>query len=160
VLSITRIHEGDRASEAFYRAKNQTFVRALVPAGSKLLETDGETRKTVKPAINYESKGYTKDADVELFESGVESGKTVFGRWLTVSAGTEKELVMEYEKEANLKNKFRFVYEKQSGVDSMFSYSVEAPLGYVFEETGTSVYEYESANLPTRLVIDLTLRAL
>jgi hypothetical protein len=159
-LSIKRVHEGNKKTEAFYRAKNQTFIRALVPQGSELLETTGETRKTVKPAINYESKGYAKDADVELFESGTESGKTVFGEWLVISAGAEKELTMEYERIAQLKNKFRFVYEKQSGIDSMFSYSVEAPPGYIFEETGTSVYEYENSNLPVRLTIDLTLKEL
>jgi hypothetical protein len=67
---------------------------------------------------------------------------------------------MEYEHIGTLSNRFRFVYEKQSGVDSMFSYSIQAPPGYVFKETGTSTYEYESANLPTRLIIDLTLSRL
>lgn len=159
-LSITRVHEGNRASEAFYKAKNQTFIRALTPKGTRLIETEGETLKTVKPTINYEKKGYKKDADVELFESGVESGKTVFGRWLTVTAGNSKELVMKYEQSAELKEKFRFVYEKQSGTDSMFSYSAQTPPGYIFKETGTSVYEYESANLPPRLIIDLTIQRL
>ena len=159
-LSITRVHEGDRAIEAFYKAKNQTYIKALVPKGAKLLNIEGETAKTVKPAVNYEKKGYSKDPDVELFESGSESGKSVFGRWLTVNPGSDKELKMEYEKPSAFSDKFRFVYEKQSGADSIFSYSVQAPPGYVFKETGTSIYKYESANLPARLTIDLTLQRL
>jgi hypothetical protein len=67
---------------------------------------------------------------------------------------------MEYERPAAFSNKFRFVYEKQSGADSIFSYSVQAPPRYVFKETGTSIYEYDSSNLPARLVIDLTLQRL
>ncbi|MFA4999394.1 MAG: DUF4012 domain-containing protein [Parcubacteria group bacterium] len=159
-LSVTRIHEGDKASEAFYKARNQAYIKVLTPQGAKLTKTAGETAKTIRPAVNYASKGYETDKDVALYESGVESGKAVFGRWLTVSAGSDKELTMEYEHIGTLSNRFRFVYEKQSGVDSMFSYSIQAPPGYVFKETGTSTYEYESANLPTRLIIDLTLSRL
>ena len=159
-LSITRVHEGDGATETFYKAKNQAYIKALVPAGAKLLSTEGETIKTVRPAINYEQKGYAKDPDVELFESGSESGKSVFGRWLSVNSGSDKELKMEYERPSAFSDKFRFVYEKQSGTDSIFSYSVQAPPGYIFKETKTSAYKYESANLPPRLTIDLTLQRL
>ena len=159
-LSITRVHDGDKATQAFYKAKNQTYIRALAPRGARLLNSEGETTKTVKPAVNYDKNGYVRDSDVELFEDGVESGKAVFGRWLTVNAGADKELKLEYEKPSALSDKFRFVYEKQSGVDSIFFYSVQAPPGYVFKETGTSLYEYNSSSLPARLIIDLTLQRL
>lgn len=159
-LSITRVHDGNKATQAFYKAKNQTYIKALAPRGARLLNSEGETAKTVKPAVNYDKNGYVRDSDVELFEDGVESGKAVFGRWLTVNAGADKELKLEYEKPSALSDKFRFVYEKQSGVDSIFFYSVQAPPGYVFKETGTSLYEYNSSSLPARLIIDLTLQRL
>ncbi|MFA5052442.1 MAG: DUF4012 domain-containing protein [Parcubacteria group bacterium] len=162
-LSVKRIHEGDQAKEVFYRAKNQAYIKTLVPRGAKLTGTAGETIKTVVAAINYEKNGYATDGDVKLYEEGIESGKTVFGKWLTVLAGSDKELTMEYEYSGSrfpADGKFRFVYEKQSGVNSMFAYSVQAPPGYVFKETGTSMYEYESTNLPARLIVDLTLQRL
>jgi hypothetical protein len=156
-VSVIRVHEGDDASEAFYRADNQAYIRALVPNKAKLISISGATKKNITSLKEYDGEEYIKDPDVELFDSGMESGKAVFGDWLKVSAGKEKEMSIQYERPAAFSDKFRFVYEKQSGINSMFSYSVQAPSGYIFKETGTSVFEYENIDPPSRLIIDLTL---
>jgi hypothetical protein len=159
-LSITRVHEGDNATSAFYRANNQTYIRTLVPSKAKFISVVGDTKKTIKPLKNYEDEGYVTDADVEAFESGFESGKAVFGHWLTVPAGDEKKMTIQYERPAAFSDKFRFVYEKQSGTDTMLTYFLQAPPGYVFKETGSSIFEYEGINPPARLIIDLNLEKL
>lgn len=156
-VSVIRVHEGDDASEAFYQADNQAYIRALVPNKAKLISISGATKKNITSLKEYDGEEYIKDPDVELFDSGMESGKAVFGDWLKVSAGKEKEMSIQYERPAAFSDKFRFVYEKQSGINSMFSYSVQAPSGYIFKETGTSVFEYENIDPPSRLIIDLTL---
>lgn len=156
-LSITRIHEGDMADQAFYRATNQAHIRTLVPLGAKLANISGasagapEARR--RPAI-----GRTTDPDVELFENGIESGKTVFHEWLTVARGQSRALVMEYTKDRIFSDRFRFIFEKQSGVDKVLSYTLQAPPGFIFEETSGPIFEYKGVILPTRLIIDLTLK--
>ena len=156
-VSITRIHEGKNADKRFYRVPNQSYVRVLTPQKSQTVSATGATNKKVIPKKNYVKESYASDQDVLSFESGIESGKKVFGYWMTVPAGEEKTLSMNYERPGVLSENFRFVYEKQSGVDSMISYTVESPPGYIFEETGTSQFVYNNDNPPSRLIIDLTL---
>jgi len=157
-LSITRVHEGTRATEAFYRASNQTHIRALTPKGSTLTRVRGATTRATGQGIRRGQRGADRDEDVELFEQGIESGKTVFGEWLTVTSGSNRTFVMQYERQGRITDRFRFVFERQSGVDTMLSYTIQAPPGFIFKETGGPIYEYTSAVLPARLIIDLTLQ--
>jgi len=155
-LSITRIHEGDRTTEAFYRAPNQTHIRALLPQGATLVSLSGGDRR--REIARRGVSGEIRDADVELFEDGVESGKAVLHEWITVARGQSRTLVMKYTREMPFTDRFRFVFEKQSGVDKAFSYTLQAPPGFIFKETGNPIFEHKSVILPTRLIIDLTLQ--
>ncbi len=158
-LSITRIHEGDIADEAFYRAENRAHIRALVPLGAKLTNISGASAGA-PTARRRPATSRATDADVELFENGIESGKAVFHEWLTVARGQSRALVMEYTKERTFSDRFRFIFEKQSGVDKILSYTLQAPPGFIFEETGGPIFEYKGVILPTRLIIDLTLKSI
>jgi hypothetical protein len=154
---ITRVHGGKNADKSFYRVPNQSYVRILAPEKAQVVTATGATEKKITPKKNYAKEGYASDQDVMAFESGMESGKKVFGYWMTVVAGTDKTLSVDYERAAVFSEKFRFVYEKQSGSDSAISYAVEAPLGYIFKETGTSEFTYNNDDPPARLVIELNL---
>ena len=70
-------------------------MRIYVPAGSELLETSGFTAMTIAPQIDYVKERFVVDEDLVASEraaridaSGMrifeESGKTVFGGWVTV----------------------------------------------------------------------------
>ena len=56
-------------------------------------------------------------------------------------------------------SRYQFVLDKQSGVESSLDYKVSAPAGYIWKESGKSLYEYnsEGKTLPGRLKISLTL---
>ncbi|MDD5098850.1 MAG: DUF4012 domain-containing protein, partial [Candidatus Colwellbacteria bacterium] len=157
-VELIRVHNGKNADKYFYRAANKSFIRILAPEKSELISVSGETEKKVYPKKNYVKEGYASDEDVLAYESGTENGKKVFGYWLNVSAGETKTMKVNYERASVFSDKFRFVYEKQSGVDSSLFYTVEAPIGYIFRETGTSEFSYSNDNPPARLMIELNLK--
>jgi hypothetical protein len=157
-LQITRTHNGQNQKLSFYRAVNQNYIQVLVPKDAKALKVTGKTVKTITPKVNYAKSGYDKDPDVEIFESGFQSGKKTLGYWLDVNPGKTGKLVVSYEEQSMIRDRFKFVYEKQSGVESAFKYELSAPAGFIFKETGTSTFIYESEDPPKRLIIDLSLK--
>ncbi len=158
-LTVTRIHNGDTKTLKFYNAPNQAYVRALVPQKTRLMSTAGGFDKKIA-SYAYEANGYSADTDVAAFEEGTESGKKVFGSWIKVLPGKEDKISFEYDRPTTFGNKFTFVYEKQASIDSYFSYKVTAPAGYIFKETKSSEFVYESPEPPSRLLIELTLARL
>ncbi len=158
-LQITREHTGGERKESFYRATNQNFLRILVPKGSRETKVKGASVKTITAPINFAGSGYKKDAEVQLFESGEESGKAWFGHWFNIALGQEKKLEIFYSRPSVIVSRpFRFIYEKQSGVETGLQYKLEAPPEYIFEETGTNEFLYAVENAPSRLVIPLNLK--
>ncbi len=156
-LEIVRTHTGQNEKLSFYKAINQDYIQILAPRDAKALKVAGNTSRTVSAKVDYVKSGYAKDPDVEIFESGFQSGKKVLGYWLDVKPGKTGKLSVSYEQPSMVRPRFRFVYEKQSGVESALKYEVSAPPGYVFKEIGGSVFTYESADPPKRLIIDLNL---
>ena len=55
-------------------------------------------------------------------------------------------------------DKFRFVFDKQSGSDTNLLVKISAPLGYLWEESDSSTYTYETDNPSKRVIVDLTLK--
>jgi hypothetical protein len=160
-LYITRKHTGQNQKLSFYRSVNQDFLRILTPRGSKIVSVKGNSSKTVIPPLNYSKAGYERDSDVEALEKGEEAGKTVFGYWLNVRPGKTGALELTYERPGIIGDKrFQFIYEKQSGVETSLEYEFEAPLGYVFAESGKSMFSYKRSSVPGRLILNLTLQKL
>ncbi|MCL4406040.1 MAG: DUF4012 domain-containing protein [Patescibacteria group bacterium] len=157
-LEIVRTHTGQNQKLSFYRATNQDYIQILAPKEAKALKATGNTSRTVTPKVNYAKAGYSRDPDVELFESGFQSAKKVLGYWLDVRPGKTGKLAVSYEQPSMIRDHFRFVYEKQSGVESSFKYEISAPPGFIFKETGISAFSYESDDPPKRLIIDLNLK--
>ena len=52
---------------------------------------------------------------------------------------------------------YQFVFEKQSGTARHYSFAVSAPVGFVFKETNSPAYTYETDDPPSRLILNLTL---
>lgn len=158
-LQIERHHTGDSQKADFYRAVNQNFIRILTPKNSVVSSVSGNTVKNIRPKLNYSRLNYKKDPDVELFEKGEESGKQIFGYWFNVSPGKKGNLELSYQRTSLIsEGVFRFIYEKQSGVDSALHYHLTAPKGYIFVETQSSEFIYINENPPSRLIIDLNLK--
>ncbi len=159
-LSVTRRHNGSKETASFYREVNRHFLQIIVPFGSKVESVKGNSTVSIRENAVY-AKEYARDEDVERFEKGETRTKALFGYWMNLAAGASKTLKVSYEKPGGaFSRKFRFVYEKQSGLDASFEYSLQAPPGFIFRETGRSIFTYASETPPARLIFDLTLDTL
>lgn len=163
-LVVTRKHNGQNQPQNWHRVVNQNFVRIFAAPDSKLVSVKGSDAKIVKAQIDYEKAGYRRDPDLQEIEDGAdvrsESGKTVFGAWLNVAAGKSKTLELQYEREgvppADGKV-YQFIFEKQSGVNTSFHLSLEAPPGYRWRESDSALFSYRADDPDGRVIINLTL---
>ena len=171
-LTVAQKHEGEERTEWWYKMKNINFLQILVPAGSGLSRMTGHDLKPQdKPILR---PAYSIDPDVLSIEKTSEwlpevsayqfrqFGKTVFGAWATTPAGEESRVTAEYSLPERLEVKdgarYRFVYDKQSGVNAPFNYSVTAPEGYAWRESSTQKFEYKSDVPDRRIIIELSLK--
>ncbi len=171
-LLVTRSHSGQNEEEPLYRARNQNFIKVFTVPDASLESMDGVTRKKITPLVDYSGKGYAVDPLTSAIESTrevidsigaetyVESGKKVFAAWFSTDAGDTSGLKLKYGAgTVNLRNgmRYTFVFDKQSGVESEFMYSIEAPPGFIWRETMGPVFEYRGSIIPGRFTAALTL---
>lgn len=145
-LAITRKHNGGSSEYEWLNKVNADYMRAYVPAGSKLLEVSGHTRETYEAPVDYENLGFRKDSDVENQENKIsidegsgtriysESDKTVFANWVYVSPGESVTITYKYTLPFSL---FNVSVGKGNQVDS---YSLVAQ-----KQSGSLGSEFESA---------------
>jgi hypothetical protein len=174
-LMLVRTHAGDTSPYWWYRAPNQSYLQLFVPPATTLVNETGGLSKTIPAPLNYAKSGYRVDPLVAAIESSTqpvagfsavaehdESGKTVFATWDRVAAGSSSTLSFDYSHRLYLPvadgTPYQFVFEKQAGTDRQYNFEIDAPLGYVFAETGLAAWTYDSANPSGRMVVDLTLQ--
>jgi hypothetical protein len=125
-------------------------MRIYVPKDAKLLAVDGQTRETVRPALDYSSLGFKKDPQVQAEEdssrvdekSGTkiysENNKTVFANWIYVSPGESTTVTYKYILPFKLTfdalqhpaDSFSVLYQKQSGsIGSKLTSQIDLPNG-------------------------------
>jgi hypothetical protein len=161
-LTVSRTHTGGGSAYSWYRADNQSYLKLYVPTGSVLASSEGTTSKTVYPKVNYVAKGYATDTDVVALEaSSTESGRTVFGAWLTTPAGVTKTATFRYTEAKRVEPKagasYTFVFDKQSGVDDTIDFEFEAPGGYKWQESDKPLFIVKTKTPEKRIKITLTL---
>ncbi len=173
-LEIFREHVGEGESDPWYTATNKDYIKVYTNRNSNLIFSKGSDER-YEAGEEYDSsyekldvlkkieetKTYDESHNVWVTE---EFGKSAFATWLLTAAGEESNLEMRYEN-PGFKNfrleegkKFRFVFDKQSGSDTGLNLKVSAPLGYIWEESNSSVYSYETENIKKREIIELTLK--
>jgi hypothetical protein len=173
-LIVKRTHNGTKAKEWWYRTTNQAFVKIFAPGGAKLGGTTGIAAKTVTPLMNYAKSGYAIDSDLARLEGtardivalpGVtqyeESDRTAFGAWMRTPLGETTEMTLDYTTRLFTEPKtgatHTLILERQTGATGTYRVELHAPVGFRWRENGLPVYEYETTDLPGRLVITLTL---
>jgi len=172
-LSVTRTHRGDKEKDPWWRATNQNFIQFFANPGSTLVSLKGnDVKKYVKPDYG---KDYTRNALLESIESTKvlladyntwsmsAFGKTVFATWWNLPAGKSETLNLRYQTPSSNRSlpasgkKFRFIFERQSGVKNSLKVTLSAPLGFKWAESASSVFVYQTADPESRVVVDLTL---
>jgi hypothetical protein len=174
-LSIARKHSGDTSPYWWYRAPNQVYFQIFTPPATTLTNASGGVKRTIPAPLNYAKSGYSTDPSVGAIESSTlpirgypavavheEFGKDVFAVWSRVGAGETSTLAFDYAHRLYMPitegTPYQFVFDKQSGASRHYTFEVDAPLGYVFAETGIASWTFESADIPGRLIQNLTLK--
>ncbi|MFH0712331.1 MAG: DUF4012 domain-containing protein [Candidatus Jorgensenbacteria bacterium] len=173
-LSVIRTHNGENEKDSWWRATNQNFIQIFTNPGSTIVSLKGnDVKKYAKP--DYSKGGYAVNPDLDKIEStkvlltdynawSMDAfGKTVFAAWWRIPAGESETLNLRYQTSSNNQSlpvpdkKFRFIFERQSGVKNSLKVTIGAPLGYQWAEAGGPVFIYEDADPDSRIVLDLTL---
>jgi hypothetical protein len=170
-LTVRRTHKGKASSDAWYNVVNKNFLQIFTPRGSSATSARGaDTAPTIaKP----DTTGYRTDSDVTAIEGSLESlsglnlqktlafNKTVFSGWVSAAPGTTKTFEMQYVNPQKLSPgalaDYVFIFEKQSGVDTELSFSIDAPPEYKWKENNSATYTYSSPSAPGKLELRLTL---
>ena len=161
-LTYRRNHRGDARSEPWYNAPSTTYLQLLVPWGSRITRTEGGEERRMVPLVDY--RRYEVDQDLYTLEhADAVFGKTIFRQWLTLSPGETQQFKADYFVPNVVRaadgGRYTLVYEKQSGIDAPLAITVEAPPGYIWEESNSAVFIREEPKPAGRLVISLTLRS-
>ncbi|MDO8557350.1 MAG: DUF4012 domain-containing protein [Candidatus Jorgensenbacteria bacterium] len=177
-LTVTRAHSGDTQTDSWWKSPNQDYIKIFTNPETMLLNAKGNIDRNSVSSFDYETGGYKHNPDLLAIEetekyltehkvwSMIEDGKNVFATWFTVLAGESKDLELRYQTTQSDSavvapgNIFEFIFEKQSGVENEFQATISAPLGYVWQETGNTVFTYEDKNPEGRTIIKLTLALL
>ncbi len=172
-LDIVRVHSGDKEKDPWWRASNQNFIQIFTNPGSVIVSLKGnDVKRYAKPDYD---KEYVVNPELEKIEStkvlladyntwSMDGfGKTIFGTWWRIPAGESETLNIRYQTPSNNQSlpvsgkKFRFIFERQSGVKNSLKVSISAPLGFRWVESGSSFFIYKDADPDGRVILDLTL---
>jgi len=169
-LKIEREHLAGANDPWWKRVVNRSYLMAFVPSDAVFEGAQGGLART-PPYRNF--NGYFKDGDIVRLEDsrrndpaypGIdmfkESGKNVWGTWSVVPRGSAETVTFDYSKNLLLPPapgvKYELVLEKQSGLAASYKVEIIAPVGLRFKENRLPVFEFETSDLPARLVLALT----
>ena len=180
-LVIERKHNGAAGKYWWYKTPNLDYLQLFLSPTAELVNFRGGIEKNIAPPTNYAKNGYVADDYVAALEASTEkvfnypavsahpeSGKKVFATWSKIAVGEKAQIIFDYKTRLYLPPsdglRYQFVFEKQAGTARRYSFTISAPVGFIFRETDSPAYTYEAddltspaGGLPGRLIIDLTL---
>jgi len=171
-LVLTRNHEGEKSPHSWNRLPNDDYLQVFVPPRAELANFSGG--KIVVAPVRPEYRSFASDpllAEIELgteesaafpqVATHIESGKRVFATRVVTSLGGQAQVVLDYAHRLFVNpgagTQYRFIFERQAGSAREYRFTVSAPVGFRFRETGLPVWNSVTSDPPGRLVVDLTL---
>lgn len=121
------------------------YIKTYVSQNAEFLKISGNIKENFTAPIDYQKSKFAIDGDIEESDRSwqidektktdiySESGKRVFGNWLLIKPGEEKELFLQYKIALPVQNNAKFIFQRQSGVESMLDFDVILPNGWNFE---------------------------
>ncbi|MFH1759223.1 MAG: DUF4012 domain-containing protein [Patescibacteria group bacterium] len=140
-LTITRKHSGENEQDKWYQMTNKDYMQVLVPANSQLMKMSGYDDREASSGDKY-------------------PGRDVFSAWLSTPAGEDKTLTLSYKNPHKITDEYQFIFDRQSGARGGLEFSIEAPPGFIWQESGGAYFIYKNSNPPTRIAIELHLQKL
>ncbi len=175
-LQVTRAHLGENEKDPWWKATNKDFIQVYTNPNASLISLKGNDIKNLVSKFDYDASGYIRLPQLESIEKtkifvntyhtwAMQAfGKSAFGTWFNVPAGTSKVLNVRYQTSGDDQTAvtagkvFTFVFDKQSGVNTHIKISISAPLGYTWVESQSPVFSYENENPESRITLHLTLK--
>ena len=126
--------------------------------------------------MDYQNSNYAVNPDLAAMEksevlisnyktwSGQEFGKNSFATWLMLNAGETKDLNMRYQTIYPNSTVFgpdqayTFIFERQAGVKNSLDVTINAPFGYYWAESSSSIFSYQNDDPDKRIILALTLK--
>lgn len=147
-LVIGRTNNGGKSEYGFYNKQNPSFMRVLVPLGSKLESIAGQSIPGYSPLVTYDDH-FVKDEDLVRFERtfssanqpGVstyeESGRTGFAFWMITDPGDTRTVELTYTVPTTVVSSDYALYiQKQPGLDiSNFHFELSKPQDITIESS-------------------------
>ena len=173
-LKIERTHLGQNEKYSFFNSANQTYLKIFTPKSSRLEAAEGGLAKTLTPLANYSGDEYLTDSllsqtestkkeylSFSQIESFIEYNRNVFATWLKTPAGKTDIIKINYThrllKAPKEGAKYQFIFENQPGIKSRYVFEISAPVGFIWQESKSPVFDYEGENISGKLILDLTL---
>lgn len=172
-LTVARTHNGKNEKDPWYTADNKDFMQIYTNPNSSLIDIQGGAKRDLyeeEYSDEYETIDDLKKIEKTMVRlKGMNAWtmrafeKNVFAAWLITSKGETKELQVKYQiaGDPNFtldeKTPYILIFERQSGVRSKIQLGIAAPFGYIWKESGTSLYEFERENPLAREVLELHL---
>lgn len=174
-LVVTRQHNGKKGDKWWYLAPNQAYLKVFVADPGFSPQGSGGLAKTVIAPIDYKKSGFTTDALISAIEGSAkllktlpnftvfqESGKTAFATWVKTQPGKTSTITLDYNHRLFLAPAegvvYQFVFDKQPGINGSYDFSFTAPVGFIWAESNSPVYEYKDTEILGRLNLSLTLK--
>ena len=174
-LKVARAHTGDKEKDPWWRATNKDFIQVYTNPDARLTGIKGNDVKRETSDFDYTAAHYEQQADLHAIEatkvffenfkawSLQAFGKTAFATWLITPAGGVKTLEMHYQIPKTISvaldtgTVYKFVFEKQSGVQTSLKLDIMAPFGYHWVESESATYHFENQSPEKRAMLNLTL---
>jgi uncharacterized protein Yka (UPF0111/DUF47 family) len=172
-LTLSRAHSGQNEKDWWYKATDNNYAKIFIPPLSEIGSVSGNSSSPYKYITP--SKKMAVDPDLAAIEQntiflsdlksweGAENNKEFLGTWINTPAGKTKTLKIEYKRDKAITIKdgqeFTFVFDKQSGSQGSLEYEITAPPGYIWKESGKSVFSYGTEQIKSREIVQLTLKS-
>lgn len=174
-LTVRRKHNGNVKKESWWRATNKDFIQIFTAPGSSISAIKGNFIQASTTQVDYQAGGYGVNPDLDAIEKEKVfltsykiwqmpmAGKRVFGTWFNVAAGKTGVLNLKYETPKrgafvlNAGETYGFVFENQAGAKNKLEISIGAPLGFIWQESNASFFNYETDDPEGRILLNLTL---
>jgi hypothetical protein len=173
-VAVDRTHRGKASDPWWYREEHRSYVKVYAPLGATPTGVSGiwlrerpkqtyDASFTAHPSLQGPTGTLRRYDDVKGVDSFEETGKQVFGFWQRTAPGQGTVASITYARQLARPLRDGDVYyvvlERQPASRATYTAEIYAPPGFMFEETGTNHWTWESSDPSGQTVIALHLRA-
>jgi Protein of unknown function (DUF4012) len=174
-VSVAYSHEGNDQADWWYQEPFKGYIMMYTLPGSDLVSASGTWPRVVPASVDYAKSGYENDPDIQAEELQTKSDFNFpsvshfqtndvdgFGFWMKAAAGSTSTASLEYIGRSALSpadgREYSFVFERQPGWKGAYDIEIASPVGFVWKENSSPIFDYKADSIPGRFTLELTLK--